>query len=113
MLIFTEFLIGIAAEDFVSDTWKLAAEPVSNLYLDVLRYATENEIAMHPPSPFEPITIKKGWLTRRDAFSLYPFDNEPVVLKITGHTLKKALEWNARYYYLVYKANTASFRQNL
>jgi len=44
-------VIGIAAEDFVSDTWKLAAEPVSNLYLDVLRYATENEIAMHPPSP--------------------------------------------------------------
>jgi len=44
-------VIGIAAEDFVSDTWKLAAEPVSNLYLYVLRYATENEIAMHPPSP--------------------------------------------------------------
>jgi len=44
-------VIGIAAEDFVSDTWKLAAEPVSNLYLDVLRYATENEIAMHHLAP--------------------------------------------------------------
>lgn len=103
-------VIGIAAEDFVSDTWKLAAEPVSNLYLDVLRYATENEIAMHPPSPFEPITIKKGWLTRRDAFSLYPFDNEPVVLRITGHTLRKALEWNARYYYLLSATPTGSVR---
>jgi 2',3'-cyclic-nucleotide 2'-phosphodiesterase/3'-nucleotidase len=94
-------VIGIASEDFVSDTWKLSSEPVSNLYLDVLRYATENEIALHPPSPFEAITIKKGWLTRRDAFKLYPFENEPVVLKITGSTLKRTLEWNARYYYLL------------
>jgi 2',3'-cyclic-nucleotide 2'-phosphodiesterase/3'-nucleotidase len=94
-------VIGIASEDFVSDTWKISSEPVSNLYLDVLRYATENEITMHPPSPFEPAVIRKGWLTRKDAFNLYPFENEPVVLKISGATLKKALEWNARYYYLL------------
>lgn len=59
-----------------------------------LKKITGAEITVTAPVAKD-ISIPEGLLTNRDLFKIYPFDNNPVTISLTGLEIKKLLEYSS------------------
>ncbi len=78
-------------------TAKKPSSPLSNLIADVvLEEATNNKLGLIPDCSIINFgglraDLPKGYITVRNAFELMPFENEIVLVKISGETLTQGL----------------------
>lgn len=67
------------------------------IYLELIHTAliktTEAEISISAPATKNPV-IKAGTILMKDLFRLYPFDNHPVLLELSGKEIGKLLEYS-------------------
>ncbi|HEY9898795.1 MAG TPA: 5'-nucleotidase C-terminal domain-containing protein [Pantanalinema sp.] len=80
-----------AKESVVKDT------PILDLINEVQRKATGAQLASAASFNLEAV-LAKGDITIADIAGLYPYENNMVAIKLNGKTLKKYLEFAARYY---------------
>lgn len=80
--------LGSAADEI---TYEYDAEsPLGNLITDVVRLEGEAELALQNPGGIKR-ALKKGVIKTRDMYDILPFDNEIVVMNLTGTQIRNLL----------------------
>lgn len=69
---------------------KGAESPMGNLLTDIMRQKAAAQLAFHNPGGIR-ADFKSGDITLRDVYSVNPFDNTIVTMKMTGATVRELL----------------------
>ncbi len=81
--------VGIALEDIVSADEE--ESPLGNLITDAMREKVEAAAAFQNPYGIRG-NLLQGPITRRDIYTVLPFDNSIVTLELTGRQIREILE---------------------
>ncbi|MDH5201962.1 MAG: 5'-nucleotidase C-terminal domain-containing protein [Nitrospirota bacterium] len=83
--------VGDADVDLDGENVRRKETNLGNLITDVMRYASGADIAIINGGTIR-TSIKKGEVKVKNVYSVLPFDNYIVAIKLTGKQIKKALE---------------------
>jgi len=83
--------IGIAQTDLDGGNVRKRETNLGNLVADIVRQTAETDVAIINAGGLR-ASIKKGDVTVKDVYSVLPFNNYIVAIKLTGKQIKEALE---------------------
>jgi 5'-nucleotidase/UDP-sugar diphosphatase len=83
--------IGETEVDLDGENVRRRETNLGNLIADIMRYASGADVAIMNGGGIR-ISIRRGEINVRDVYTVLPFDNYIVAIKLTGRQIKEALE---------------------
>lgn len=87
-------VVKIAVADKKIQHSRSAESPLGDLVADAIRSKMKTDVALINSGGIRR-AIEKGPITMKDLFEIFPFDNELVVLEMSGPLLQKTLDFSA------------------